>query len=389
MKTKGFRVKGSYACYVLIYFFFYFCMAAFTSILSVYLTGIGKSATEMARIVSAGNLFGFAVLPISGYLCDRFRRTRLISLFFLCMIGLLSLVFSQCRQSWALFVLNGCVHSFLNTVSPISERIATGCKYRYGTLRVWGTLGYAVGAQVAGIAIQSFPSVVLFGSVTVAAALAALGFLGADDPDAAAKSTETAEKVSLTSFLKSPYFLLYLVISFLCMGCSGANMTYAPILLQELGLPTGAIGTALSVSTLVEIPLILFSNKFMDRFSGKTLLTATLGLFIVQYLCYGLLRSLAAVLIIMTLVKAIASTMMVMLALKMVRNLVSPALTTTGLTVVNAVNSLGTIALQNLGGIIVDRSSVHVFYLAMTALVLLALLLTAFLKISSNEKVFS
>lgn len=389
MKTRAYGFRGGYVCYVLIYFFFFFCMAAFSSVISVYLTGIGKSATEMALIVSSGNLFGFVVLPVTGYLCDRFRRTRLISIFLLCMIGLLSLVYSQCRQTWALFLLGGIVTSFLNTVSPISERVASGAKYRYGILRVWGTFGYAVGAQVAGIAIQSFSPVVLFGSVTVAAALAALGFFGADNPDATEQTATKAARVPLSSFLKNPYFLLYLVISFLCMGCSGANMTYAPILLQELGLPTGGIGTALSVSTLVEIPIILFSHKFMDRFSGKTLLSATLLLFMAQYLCYGMLTSLWAVLTVMILIKAIASTMMVMLALKMVRNLVSPALTTTGLTIVNAVNSAGTIAMQNLGGAVVDAASVHTFYLAMAILAGFALVLTAFLKIGNSEKVFS
>lgn len=391
MKTKRFHFKGSYLSYVFIFFFFDFCMAAFTSILSVYLTGIGKSASEMALIVSSGSLFGFVVLPISGYLCDRLRRTRLISMLLMGTIAVLAIIFAVCRSVWALFVCNGIVSSFLSTISPISERLASSAKYRYGTLRVWGTFGYAAGAQVAGIAIQSFPPAVLFGSVTLAAILAVVGFIGADDPETTdqTKTPAAAEKVSLSSFLTNPYFLLYLAISFLCMGCSATNMTYVPILLQDLGLPAGGIGTALSISTLVEIPIILFSHKFMDRFSGKTLLAATLLIFIVQYLCYGLLPSLWAVLAVMILIKAIASTMMVMIGLKIVRNLVSPALTTTALTIVNAMNSVGTIALQNLGGAVVDRSSVQTLYLGMAILAAVALVLTLFLKVNNNEKVFS
>lgn len=385
------RFRGSYLSYVLIYFFSYFAMSAFSSVLSVYLTGIGKTATEMSFIVSAAGIFSFAMVPFVGYLCDRFRRTRLISALLLLGMGALAFLYAWCRQVWALFLLNGLVMSLLNATMPVSERLASVCKYRYGTLRVWGTFGYAAGAQAAGIAIQSFPSFVLFSTVTVATVLSAIGFLGAEDPtEIVPEQPESGgESAHLSSFLKNPQFLLYLLISFLCAGCSGVNMTYVPMLLSELGMPTGAVGTVLSVSTLVEIPIILFSNKFMDRFSGKFLLVATFVIFIVQYLFYGCSSSLWVVVAAMILLKAVASTMMMMIILKIVRNLVSPALTTTGLSIVNSVNNLGTIALQNAGGVLADHTSIHVLYLCMAGLAGLGLLLSLFLKVGNDEKVFS
>lgn len=390
MKTAARRFQGSYVSYVLIYFFSYFAMSTFSSVLSVYLTGIGKTATEMSLIVSAAGLFSFAAVPLVGYVCDRFGHTRLISALLLFGMGALALLYTWCRQVWTLFLLNGLVMSFLNSTMPVSERLASVCRYRYGALRVWGTFGYAAGAQAAGIAIQSFPSVVLFSTVTVTAALAAVGFLGAEDPtEAARKTAEARERVPLSSFLKNPCFLLYLVISFVCAGCSGVNMTYAPMLLNEMGMPTGAVGTALSVSTLVEIPIILFSNKFMDRFSGKLLLGATFVIFIVQYLVYGLSYKLWVVVAAMILLKAIASTMMMMLVLKIVRNIVSPALTTTGLSIVNSVNSLGTIALQNLSGFVAELHGIHTLYLGMAGMAALGLALSLFLRVGNDQKVFS
>lgn len=390
MSLSPHRFRGSYLSYSMIYFFAYFGMSTFSSVLSVYLTGIGKSATEMSLIVSSGGIFSFAMVPLVGYLCDRFRQyTRLISALLLLGMGALAFVFTWCRQVWSLFLLNGLIMSFLNATMPVSERLASVCKYRYGTLRVWGTLGYAAGAQAAGIAIQSFPSLVLFSTVTAATVFAAVGYLGAEDPTEIAPQTEhREERAPLSSLLKNPQFLLYLLISFLCAGCSGVNMTYAPMLLSELGMPTGAVGTALSVSTLVEIPLILFSHKFMDRFSGKFLLSATFVIFIVQYLCYGLSSSLWVVVTAMILLKAVASTLMMMIILKIVSNLVSPELTTTGLSVVTSVNNLGTIALQNAGGVLVDHTDIPTMYLGMAALAAAALLLSLFLKVRNDQKVF-
>ena len=61
------QYKGSYISYVITFFFYFLAMALFSSVLSVYLTGIGKSATEMSFIVSAGGLFSFVVIRVIGY----------------------------------------------------------------------------------------------------------------------------------------------------------------------------------------------------------------------------------------------------------------------------------------------------------------------------------
>lgn len=394
MKSVLSRFKGSYVSYVFTYFFYFLAMALFGSVLSVYLTGIGKSSTEMSFIISAAGLFSFVMVPIVGYLNDRTQNPKLISRILLVAAGLLGLLFSVSRNVWVLFLLDGLIQSFINSVMPICERMAGASKFRYGSIRVWGTFGYAAGAQCAGIAIERFPPQVLFVLLLGATLLTVVGFWGTEDVRMEPSAEETAEeggpaeKPRLSSLLKNPQFLLFLGVAFLFSGCSGVNMNYTPVLLNSLGVPTGAVGTVLFFSTLVEIPLILFSHKFMDRFSGKTLMLISFAVIIVQFLFYGFTRSAAVVVTVMILLKAIASTLFVMITLKMVRNLVSPAFTTTGLSVVNAINNLSTILLQNLGGMVVDRSNIQVLYLCMTVLTTLGLLLTLFLRVKNSEKVF-
>lgn len=388
---KNFRFKGSYLSYVLIYFFSYFAMASFVSVLSVYLTNIGKSGGEMSFIVSASGIFSFAMLPFTGYLCDRTGKSRFISGALLVAMGAMALIFSQCRQVWALFLLEGLLMACLNSAMPISERLAAATKFRYGVLRVWGTIGYAAGAQAAGLAIQHFPPIVLFALVFLSTVVAAIGFAGAEDPilpAAPEQEKEEKRRPPLSSFLKNPQFLLFLLIAFLFYASSGVNFNYAAYLLDTLGVPTGAVGTVLAVGTLVELPIILFSNKFMDRFSGKTLLLLACGMNVVQFLCYGLTRDPLVVVAVMILLKALAATLFMMLILKIVRNLVAPELTTTGISVVNSVTSLGTIVMQNVGGSILDSSNIHVLYLVLAGLTAAAMVLTLFLRVENREKVF-
>lgn len=386
------RFKGSYISYILIFFFFFFCMAAFSSVLSVYLTGLGISVVHMSRIVSAGSLFAFVVSPVTGYVCDRTGRPRLVCGIMMVVLGIFSVFFALTKNVLLLFTLNGLTMSFIHAVQPSCERLAGASKYRYGILRVWGTVGYAVGAQFSGIVIENLPGIWLFGAVLLAAVITAIGFAGANDPIINTENKDKGEKperAKLSSFLGNRYYLLFLVITLLFWGCSGANMTYVPVLLKGLGVGAGMIGTVIFLSTLVEIPLILFSNRFMDRFDSKTLILFACTLTLVEFLVYALVPSAIVVMITIVLLKAIATTTYVMIQLKTVRNLVAPTLTTTGLSLVGTFSSIGTILMQNLGGIFSQAFSVQTFYLIMAGLIILTMLISLLLKVGNDAKVFS
>ena len=390
------RFKGSYFSYVLVFFFFFFCMASFSSVLSVYLSGIGISYSNVGRIVSASGFFAMIMIPTTGYLSDRTRKPRLIGGIMLVCVGIFAMLFSQSRTVALLFLLNGLTMSFISAVQPLLERLAGASKYRYGILRVWGTIGYAVGAQAAGVMIEKLPPVTLFIAVLAGALLCALGFAGAEDPIMDKKKTaeegsavvKQEEKPKLSSFLKNPNYLLFLVITVLFWGSSGVNMTYVPILLKDLGIETSLIGTIIFLSTLVEIPLILFSNKFMDRFNGKTLVYVACGLTLFEFLVYGLVSVSWVVVAVVILLKAIATTTYVMIVLKIVSNLVAPEVRTTGLSLVNTSNSIGGIIMQNIGGMMVESLGLSKFYLILAGMITLAIILASFLKVKNDLKVF-
>ena len=374
------RYKNSYLAYVLLFFGYYLCFASFSSVMSVYLTGIGMPDQEMSFILSAAGIFSFFVAPLAGYANDRAKNPKAVTAVMIAAIGVLGLVFGLCRGLWPLFVLNGVIMSFVNSITPICERIAGDGPFRYGVLRVWGTFGYAAGAQGAGLLIEKLPGQALFAFAAFACLLCLAGLLGVEARPAAPKAR--GEKPRLSALLESPQFFLFLAAAFLFSGCSGVNMNYCPMLLDQMGVPTGAVGTVLFFSTLVEIPLILFSHKFMVL-AGLCFVLA-----VFQYAAYGTATQAWVVVGVMVAVKAVASTLYMMLCLKMVRSLVPQGLTTTGLSVVAAVNNLAGIVMQNLAGLTVSRSSIPVMYLCMAALCLAGLLLTSFLKVRGGEKVF-
>ena len=136
------------------------------------------------------------------------------------------------------------------------------------------------------------------------------------------------------------------------------------------------------------IPLILFSNKFMDRFNGKTLVYVACGLTLFEFLVYGLVSVSWVVVAVVILLKAIATTTYVMIVLKIVSNLVAPEVRTTGLSLVNTSKSIGGIIMQNLGGMMVESLGLSKFYLILAGMITLAIILASFLKVKKDLKIF-
>lgn len=383
------RYKNSYLSYVIFYVGYYAVFSLFGSVLSVYLSGLGLGDREASLVLSAGGVFSLAVTPVSGWLHDRSKNQKAVLTVTLSLIALLAMVFSACRSVGLLFLLGGMVNALVNSITPVCERVAGSSKYRYGLLRVWGTIGYAAGAQGAGLAVEHLPGWAPFALTAASCGVCLLGLWGAGVSPAQPRAPGAPEKKPrLRELGKNPQFFLFLGLGFLFAGCSGVNINLAPLLLNRLGVPAGTVGTVLFFSTLTEIPLILFSNKFMDRLSGKTLTGACFVLAVGQYLVYGLAESAGVVVTVMVLIKAVTSTLYMMLSLKMVRCIIPAELTTTGLAVVAAVNNLAGILLQNGGGYVSERWGLGRLYLGMAGLCAVGLVLTCLLRVRSDEKVF-
>lgn len=200
-------LRGSYFSYALTYFSFYFGMGAFISVQSVYLMGLGKSTGEMSFIVSASSLFGIVLIPAVGYLNDRLKKPRLIAGLLLAAVAVLGAVFAASRSTWVLYVLNGLIMGLVSAISPVCERMAGSGRFRYGTVRVWGAIGYAAAAQLAGLVMEFIAPRMIFVLFGAAIAVAAAGFAGTDG----IRFEQEAEKSTAAdqlSFLSKPMFLL-------------------------------------------------------------------------------------------------------------------------------------------------------------------------------------
>lgn len=142
-------------------------------------------------------------------------------------------------------------------------------------------------------------------------------------------------------------------------------------------------------STIVELPVILFSYKFMDRFSGRTLMLLAFAIMVAQFLLYATAPNAFVAVVTMLVLRAIGFTLFGMILLKIVRGVVPGTFRFHGAGRYQRYGRDECILMQNLGGILVENTSIRILYFAMAGLMMLGMILTLFLRVQNTEKVFS
>ena len=148
------KLRDHYLFHAGISCFFYLGYGAFTVVLSMYCQDIGMSASQIAYIVSFAPLLSIATQPFFGYLADKWQSPRKVSILLSFANMLCMFIFAISRNFWILLLSSGLAVSFMNAVTPLTDRIGVSSPYQFGKIRLWGSVGYAIMAQVSGLLYQ-------------------------------------------------------------------------------------------------------------------------------------------------------------------------------------------------------------------------------------------
>ncbi len=378
------RYQNSYLSYFFMYNFYYLSWALFSALISVYLMGMGFKASEVSLVVSASFLISLITQPIIGKWNDQYNLKKVNTILFMIAIAG-SLVFMLSRSLIMIMISYSVVLMSINGVNPIMEKIATASPYQYGKIRIWGTIGYALGSQLAGILYDRISPQAIFIVFVFTMFLCILGLLGTQPH--MQKQSQNVEKVKTRDILKNKKFLYYLLICSLFYGVTYMSNTFIPSMLTDKGLDVGITSTVLSIAVFCEAPLVLLSSHFMDCLSNKTLLMIATTMVCVQCAVYGLDMPMWMTVIVTFLVKHPAGMLFIMINLKVVNTLIDEKHQITALAIVATLKNLVSIIFQNAAGYILDMSSYSYLYMICLICMVISLLLVIFFKIDrGNEK---
>lgn len=377
--------KNSYLSYFLMYNFYYLSWALFSALISVYLMDRGFKASDVSLVVSASFLTSMITQPIIGKWNDEFDIKKVNAILFV-IVAIGGIVFMVSNSLFMIAVSYSVVLMMINGVNPVMEKIATASPYQYGKIRIWGTIGYALGSQFAGILYDLVAPQAIFIVFVLTMILCIIGLVGTE-PDIKKEAAKENEKVKILTLFKNKKFVYYLAICAIFYGVTNMSNTFVPSMLTDKGLDVDVASTILSIAVFCEAPLVLFSNRFMDKIANKTLLIISISMVCLQCAVYGFDLPLIFILLITFLAKHPSGMLYIMINLKVINTLIDENQQITALAYVATLKNLVAIIFQNIAGNILDVTTYSNLYLICFGWMLGALILVIFFKISSgNDK---
>ncbi|WP_368399896.1 MFS transporter [Streptococcus anginosus] len=385
------KFQNSYFAYFLMYNFYFLAYALFSTLISVYMLDKGYSASQVSLVVSASFFSSMIVQPLMGILNDKIGIKK-VTIYSFLLINIAAIFFMQANNLLLLTVWYSAVLMLVNGVNPVMDVLAARSPYTYGKIRIWGTFGYAMGSQLAGLIYKFISPQAIFIVFIGMMCVSILGVFGIDPKhnQGSKKATQMKNDSSIGKIFKNKTYLFYLLIVALYSGVGNTGHTYIPSMLEHSGLSVNMATTVVAISVICESPLIFFSYLFMDKVPIKKLLYIPLGILLLQYVIYGLDLGLTSKILLTLMSKHATGMLLIMVTLKIVANIVDENYLVTAIALVQTARNLGTILIQNIAGDIIDKSGYEMMSFFLAGVMVLVLVLAFFLKMPNkpNQKLF-
>ncbi|MGN7415053.1 MFS transporter [Paenibacillus sp. SAF-068] len=289
--SKGNPSLGSLKLYN---FFIYGAISIFAGFLQLYLQEIGMTKLEIGSLMAIGPFVSLFANPFWGFWSDKSRNIRIILMI---MMGgtfvLAQGVFYAPSYTWIyvamIFFYFFQSPLFAQTNSLILGYI-DGTTQKFGSFRLWGSLGWALTAVAAGPLIDRFGigSVSIIFACMIATAFVLSVFLPRQ-PIASDTPVVTFRRFGKVMF--NPYFMTFIGLGVLVSVPNAMNSTFMSLYIVEMGGDKQMVGWAIFTSSILEVGVFLLLDRLLKR--KMSLLLASLILISVLFALRWQLMALA------------------------------------------------------------------------------------------------
>lgn len=296
------------------YFIFFTGVASYSPYLVLYYQSLSFTGAQIGLIVGITPLITVVSLPLMTGIADRTNRHKLIMSLCLLVVVFTLLIYPNAQSFVLLFGLAILSAIFFAPIMPFSASASMFMlgdkKELFSRIRMGGTIGFSLASMVMGVFIENHGLKIAF---LGAAVLFFIAFLFSQKMVYTEDIEQNVDKGQASQLLKNPYFLLFLLLG-LSGGISGKTLsTYLFPYMKELGAGESMMGFALTIGTLVEIPVLFFVSSFIRRFNVYSIVIFSIVMIGVRFLLL-----------------AVASNAMVVLLIQLLNGFNHPLLTVAG-----------------------------------------------------------
>ena len=266
--TQGFR---TFLALLLFNSLIYISSATYSPYITTYYKSHGITVAQIGLLTAVGPLVAFCLQPFWGVLADRTGKHLLLLRMAVAgsMLAVLTFYFADSFFTFAAAVT---LYSFFSVViAPLGDAIAVGFVqengYRFSLIRMGGTVGYAFAVVIAGMYIKKNPPL-SFGLTSVMLALMLLNTLFLPR----GKKKKKKKKFEFGKILRNKKIRFVIAYAFVFQMALGFYSSFYSVFLIDRGYDNGTVGFMMCVSSLSEVPVLLFIDRAIKKFRLEYLL---------------------------------------------------------------------------------------------------------------------
>ena len=384
-------IKREHISFIGAFFFSLFAIGCINPLIGQYLDCLQYSGFQIGIITSFATAFGAISAPLWSALYEKRNNEKIMLLiYWLAAISMFLLIFVQ-KFHFFLFLYT-LAFSLEAPIRPLNDARLLKSKYVFGDIRLWGSVGFAVGSFFASQAVSLTGFKSIFFLYTLSLTISGLSLrnviqhnqlllLKRDDVIHSIKN-----KSSIISIAKNKQYLILLMSAFFINGTCIANNTYFGFLYHDSGGSISGLGITFLLMVASEAPWMYFIEKLLKRFSIEQLILCAMIISCCRFYFYSMGVShiwLSGTFFL----PGIVNGFLWVLFAKYIAKLIDSEILDSAVAIYTAIaSSISTIACQFLAGIILDKYGSSQVYFMFAILNIFSILIFIFAKQYRTQK---
>ncbi|MBN1266277.1 MAG: MFS transporter [Anaerolineales bacterium] len=280
-------------------FFHFAAVAAVTPFLVLYYRKLGFNGDQIGLLTGITPLVTLFFAPLWTGLADNTNHHNRVLGFLLLAAASTLLIFPTFKLFLPVLLIAIAFNVFYGPLTSFADSAAMsmlgGQKALYGRIRLGGTIGYGIAAVLTGSLVQLLGLKAAFWSC---AGLMLANFFISRRMEFSQAETRKTRLKEMSQLVANKQWFLFLILAFTGGVSLGILSNYLFPLMQELGSSGAVMGFALTIGTIAEIPVMLFSDRLLKKFKAGELLKIALLMTALRFMLYFLAKTPTAILLV-------------------------------------------------------------------------------------------
>ena len=285
------RLASSYAA---TYTFIYMAMGAFMPLIAQHLQKIGFTGSQIGIIVATGTIVSIFSSTFWGERYSKSTKKHQIVILLCSMTALICFLLAGILEYVVFIIAFGLLYFFQGPMVALMDSLTVEGKQNFGSIRIWGAVGFSIGIFIAGKAIDSFGTLSIFYIYISSFIIGGMILFVIMKKEKKAnivrvsRNKKNEKDLGYLFLLKNKYVRRFMLVTFFIGGINIANNTYFSFLYIDGGGTIAGVGIAMFLMVGSEIPFMASYNRLAQLVGIERLILISIIISGIRYFLFSL-----------------------------------------------------------------------------------------------------